>query len=512
MPFTPAFIDTGKQVAERYDIVQRRNKEQSDLLRYSKKTLTTLVKQDHHRRANKNNLMIKSLHHNLDWNFNALKQLISDRLLARVKRPEQTMREAYTLFGVSKDGGVKKGKFRRALHNMGLDLTPSEINDLFDKFDVDNSGFLDFEELVHQCMPKDYTKKTWIQKRGDAIYKKRISHTYVRPDAPNFPVSTKNFRWTPNEIEKMLRQKLIARCKRPEEQFQTAFLLFGKPKFGITSTILQDVCRKLGMSLTTKECKLLMNKWDFDHSGKLDFVEFCNSIMGPDYTRKTWNHLRSEKNARESLAKRLLVDPSVIKEYEQQTKTFKQNQQIKKKKNKADQEKQQKDKRDAILRKHKRLAKRREKQKREYGTPQRAKSASRIRGSFESRNSYLPNNHTVSSKLRKLMNGLNDTFNNSSSGSLDHPETATTFNNVGNKTRENSSSISCRPSTAGLHRRNLNPDSPSQRRLYGALQHSQQHSKRIRPRTAHGLSSLLKSSRRSNKNARNLVSHDFGWK
>ena len=322
MPFTPAFIDTGKIVPERYDIAMLKKEEEKKRQKYSRQILSKLVKKEHVRLKKIKNQAIKTEHTNLNWNFKRLKELISDRLLARVKRPEQTMREAYKLFGVSKDGGVKKGKFRKALENMGLHLTPVEINDLFSKFDVDHSGFLDFEELVDHCMPKDYTRKTWVTKRDLEIY--NSTSTRVQPDAPNFPASTAKFRWSPEQIERMIRQKLIARCKRPEEQFQTAFLLFGRPKHGITSRLFKNVCQKLGISLTMKEVEHLMDKWDDDHSGKLDFVEFCNGIMGPDYTKKTWNQVRGEKIAKELAAKRLFVDVSVIEQHEQSMQRFNQ--------------------------------------------------------------------------------------------------------------------------------------------------------------------------------------------
>ena len=65
---------------------------------------------------------------------------------------------------------------------------------------------------------------------------------YVRPDEPNFPTSKREFRWSPSEIEQMLRAKLVGLCRRPEEQFQTAYLLFGRPKLGITLSVFLRVC------------------------------------------------------------------------------------------------------------------------------------------------------------------------------------------------------------------------------------------------------------------------------
>ena len=132
MPFTPAFIDTGKLKPLRYDILIRQQREESRCKNHSRKTLKMLVDKERARKLIQQNRRDRRQHENLHWNFERLKQLISDRLLARVKRPEQTMLEAYKLFGVSKGGGVKKHRFAKALRNMGLDLTPDELKELFD--------------------------------------------------------------------------------------------------------------------------------------------------------------------------------------------------------------------------------------------------------------------------------------------------------------------------------------------------------------------------------------------
>ena len=500
MPFTPAFVDTGKPVPTRYDISTLKIVEEKERLRHSRNTLKALVAKEHRHRASRKNKRLSKFHKQQEWNFQRLKQLIADRLLARVKRPEQTMREAYKLFGVSKGGGVKKHRFSKALYNMGLDLTPEEIDDLFAKFDVDGSGFLDFEELVDHCMPKDYTRKTWVTKRDEQQTRDRhgVGKQNVAPDEPNFPASMQNFRWSVEEMERMLREKLIARCKRPEEQFQTAFLLFGRPKFGITLKVFIRVLRKIGMSLTEPEATLLLNKYDVDGSGQLDFVEFTNGVMGVDYSRKLWNEKRGEAIQKEAAAKRLRVNVSVIEEHHALTEKFRKDQVQKKAMQQKRKEHALQKERAAILKRHQRLAKRREKQQRGYGHSNRARTQSasrRRRGTTEMQTGYgsilyqhtmdmLPAGHTT----------------------LETPQT-----------KQSQSSREQRPSTAGLKRgTSLNPNSPSQRRLYGALQHSQSQGlqkMRRRPRTAGGIGHLIRSSKKSTmKSKQQTTTHDFGWK
>ena len=192
------------------------------------------------------------------------------------------------------------------------------------------------------------------------------------------------------------------------------------------------------------------------------------------------------------------------------------------------------------------MAKRRAKQQRGYGgssrQPSRSKSAarsrSRNRGGRNRASRFVPGalvNQHIAALLPGHTTGAYEELNATieahriplvvaSSGSEGVQKEVHT---------KKSCSPAVRPSTAGLSRgsrRSLNPNSPSQRRLHGALEHSNAHAsvgnshwqqqqkphhrtKRVRPRTAGGgISNLLSSSNRSNLNARLRAAHDFGWK
>lgn len=232
------------------------------------------------------------------------------------------MRKAYQMFGVRRGSGITKQRFRRAMFSVGLDLTPEALDSVFDRYDSDGSGLLNFSEFVSSIMPRDYKRKTWNAKRCEQIQHERASVSRVRPDEPNFPRSMNSFRWRPEEIERMIRQKLRGHCKRPEDQFRVSYQMFGRPKHGITGPIFERVLRRLGISLTPEEIECMMHRYDKDGSGKLDFSELCRGLMPRDYPEKSWTVKRGELIAKENKAQKLGVPCAVIDEHQDRVRAF----------------------------------------------------------------------------------------------------------------------------------------------------------------------------------------------
>ena len=383
MPFTPAFVDTGKPKPKRYTESSKEVVEAQLLRRYSQSTLKSLVAVDRTLSKRRRHATLARQHRDLCWTFDKVRTLIAEKLLSRVKRPEQTVREAYKLFGVSKGSGIKKNRFKQALYACGLDLTTAEADEIFSRFDVDGSGFLDFEELVKHCMPADYTSKTWQAKRCEAIAEGLTFK--VAPDAPNFPRAHEKFRPTVEQHEDQLRRALKARCRRPQDQFRVAYLIFGKPKHGITLPVFVRVLRKLGMHLTTEEATLLMGRYDADGSGQLDFVEFSRGLMGADYTEKTWVAKRGEAIHIKKVAEQLNVGESVVKTHMKAIDDFRSTRKAALALAERERDMTLQAEREQILKRHRRRAARKARRQRAtepgmYHT--RAKSAGRTRGGF----------------------------------------------------------------------------------------------------------------------------------
>ena len=246
-------------------------------------------------------------------NVEKVKQILHDKIISRVRRPQDTMRVAYRVFGAPKNG-INRASFKRSMRRLDLHLTDAEFDEIFSLFDPDHSGVVSFNEFIDTLIPKAYSRKQWVETRSEQI--RSHSKDYIMPDAPNFPKSMNNFRWSLEDIENMIRDKMVAHCKRPEDQYRTGFQIFGRPKHGISVAVFKKTLRKLGISITNDEALKLMAKFDVDGSGKLDFDEFSLGVMPLDYPSEQWTAKRSKQMQRELKAKKLRVNVGVLEEHE----------------------------------------------------------------------------------------------------------------------------------------------------------------------------------------------------
>ena len=158
-------------------------------LAYAKKMLKRLVDADRKKIAERKLTKSTRIRHSLEWNVNKIKQILHDKIVSRVRRPQDTMRVAYKIFGVPKDG-INRASFKKSMRRMDMDLSDEEFDEIFAVFDPDGSGVVTFNEFINALIPKNFTEKTWTEKRAAEIHKH--SRDYIHPDAPNFPASMRN--------------------------------------------------------------------------------------------------------------------------------------------------------------------------------------------------------------------------------------------------------------------------------------------------------------------------------
>ena len=291
--------------------MHHRHKKQD--LQYAKQTLNRLVTADRKKRHDRTIKKKTNLRKSLEWDISKIRQVLHDKIMSRVRRPQDTMRVAYRIFGAPKNG-INRESFKKSMRRLDLHLSEEEFEKIFCWFDVDASGIVTFNEFINLLIPKAYTRKQWVEKRSEQMQSHSKKH--VMPDAPNFPSSMKNFRWKLEDIQNMIRDKMVAHCKRPEDQYRTGFQLFGRPKHGVSVSVLKKTLNKLGISITHEEALRLMAKFDIDGSGKLDFDEFSKAVMPADYPSEQWSSLRSKRMQRELKAKQLRVSVGVIEEHD----------------------------------------------------------------------------------------------------------------------------------------------------------------------------------------------------
>ena len=93
-------------------------------------------------------------------NLEHLTNLLYRKIVERTKCPQDQYREAYRLFG-SPSNGIFFPDFYHHVNKLGLLLSVEDAKRLFDKFDLDGNGFVDFRGMVAAVMPSDYHYDTW---------------------------------------------------------------------------------------------------------------------------------------------------------------------------------------------------------------------------------------------------------------------------------------------------------------------------------------------------------------
>jgi len=74
-------------------------------------------------------------------------ETIQQQLKAGLARCANRVIDLFREWDVNGDGEVSKKEFRMAMKVLGLDVPKAELNTLFDSFDADGSGTIDYLEL-----------------------------------------------------------------------------------------------------------------------------------------------------------------------------------------------------------------------------------------------------------------------------------------------------------------------------------------------------------------------------
>ena len=71
---------------------------------YARQMLDRLVAADRRKNHEKKNRILAKERKSLKWNVEKVKQVLHDKIISRVRRPQDTMRVAYKVFGAPKNG------------------------------------------------------------------------------------------------------------------------------------------------------------------------------------------------------------------------------------------------------------------------------------------------------------------------------------------------------------------------------------------------------------------------
>lgn len=138
---------------------------------------------------------------------------------------KETIREAFLLFDKNKDGTIDREELRDVLMALGMDTTTTEVQDFINDIDVNENGLVEFEEF-----------------------------------------------------EKMLEKKGMRELDAQEE-LMAAFKVFDTDGNGyINVDEFKYAMTNLGEKFSDADIEDMINKFDIDKDGRLNYSEFAHAI------------------------------------------------------------------------------------------------------------------------------------------------------------------------------------------------------------------------------------------
>jgi len=270
------------------------------------------------------------------WTLQEIETIIQDKVKSHTRKPCDQFQEAFRLFGRPQHG-FTADVFRMTVKGWGVDLSRKDSKELFDRYDADGSGDVDFYEFVRHLFGRsDFTAPLWnVLRDREMEVEEKARRAQVRAmgtgnadaiasdtaraavDAIAFPAALAGVRarWTAADLEAKVRTLLLARTAGNASQQKAMYKLFGvHAANGVSAGLLRDRLREFGLDLRAAEVGALYERWlgpDHGRQGAaraISFHDFCGKVLPADYTEAPWNVKVDEavyaKEAAEVVARR----------------------------------------------------------------------------------------------------------------------------------------------------------------------------------------------------------------
>ena len=207
-----------------------------------------------------------------------MRQLLSNR-------EDSNLVDLFSMFDYSGNGFVLASDFIRTLIQLGLKLDKHDITFLFRKFDKKINDSLDFDEFCEIVLPKKHSNEKIMGTQTKSNVFNRVG---IR-DYPNNNL----FHEISKETKKMLGLlfKNVIEGEKSNENFRkilaeneemSGFDLFNKIKknysVGIYKEDIANFMKKNKYKLNNNEIELLMERFDKNKNGMIDYKEFIIEI------------------------------------------------------------------------------------------------------------------------------------------------------------------------------------------------------------------------------------------
>ena len=196
--------------------------------------------------------------------LDTIEALVQRKIEQRARRPEVQMQTAFKMFGSPKDG-LSMEMFKTQLWRMGIPASEDESRRLFNRYDKDGSGVMDFYEFIQGVMPLDYPTKLWAHKRDEeqwnTMVKQKNGSTFD-PVPKTYPKCMEKYQYNTDDIQGILRAKIDQRARSDVEKYRYAYFLFGRPEGHVEYDVFADRVRAMGIPARNDQLRELFDRYD----------------------------------------------------------------------------------------------------------------------------------------------------------------------------------------------------------------------------------------------------------
>ena len=242
-----------------------------------------------------------------------LEKIIQQKIEQRAPRPQVQFMTAYKMFGSPKDG-LTPDMFRTNLWRLGIPASQAECNALFNRYDTNHSGSMDFYEFIQGVMPSDYPAKAWTVTRDEQQWQAEAKAAVLfEPIPKEYPKSMMQHQYSTAEIERLLADKLTCAARNDLEKYRKAYYMFGRPKGDITFEVFCEKIKDMGVPAREEQLADMYRRYDVSGQGKMDFYEMVRQILPKDYPAKTWTTIRGEQMQAEEMRRLIEGKKNAVK-------------------------------------------------------------------------------------------------------------------------------------------------------------------------------------------------------
>ena len=222
--------------------------------------------------------------YNLFIDFIQQDNIIEEKRQLLSNREDANLIDLFSLFDYKGNSSISSSDFIQTLNQLGLNLGKDEIKFLFRKFNKNLNDYFDFDEFCEIILPKKHSN----EKIMDIESRENIYRNRRNSDNHN-----KNFSEISMKTKKLLGDlfKNVIEGEKSNENFRKILAkngeisgsdLFNKIKknysVGIYKEDIANFMKKNEYKLSNKEIELLMERFDKNKNGIIDYKEFILEI------------------------------------------------------------------------------------------------------------------------------------------------------------------------------------------------------------------------------------------